>query len=89
MRFAFDIATVALMHGSIRGTDVEPALAAYAKNQTDAAAYRKTLPLKHRSKGVNLTMHESFFELVDKLANGQRGKATIIEVALWRKYAGK
>jgi len=34
-------------------------------------------------------MHESFFELVDKLANGRRGKATIIEVALWQYYGGK
>lgn len=88
-RFAFDIATLGLMHGSIKGSDVEPALAAYAKNQTDLAEYKKTLPLKHRSKGVNLTMHESFFDLVDKLANGQRCKATIIEVAIWQYYGEK
>jgi hypothetical protein len=89
--FNFDYKTIEIMGGKCIGNKVEEAVNDYSKtNHTDTpTTARSKLPLGKAVKNVSLTMRKSVFDLVDKIADGNNCRSTIIEVAIWSKYAGK
>jgi len=89
--FSFDYKTIEIMGGRCLCKNVEEAVLDYIKadHADTPAVARSKLPLGKAMKNVSLTMHKSVFDIIDKIADGHNCRSTIIEVAIWSKYAGK